>query len=215
MRENDNLNIENENKEGGFDFRAILGYLRAYWWMFVLSVIVCLAGAYVYLRCATPVYNISAKVLLQDSEKGGSVLSPSDMLVDFGMQSQTSNVENEIEVMSSMTVVRTAVIDAGLYMTYQSGGTRLYKSTTPLVVSLGDEALASLSADLNLEMEVGENGEINVSYDYNGANGNYAVNELPFSFGTPVGEVVISRNQKVELLEGAIAVVVKPVDAVA
>ena len=100
MKENENLNLDNEKQEGGFDFRVILGYLRAYWWMFVLSVMVCVAGAFVYLRYATPIYNISAKVLLQDSEKGGTVLSPSDMLADFGMQSQTSNVENEIELMS-------------------------------------------------------------------------------------------------------------------
>lgn len=215
MKENDNLNVDNEKQEGGFDFRVILGYLRAYWWLFALSVVVCMAGAFVYLRYATPVYNISAKVLLQDSEKGGSVLSPSDMLADFGMQSQTSNVENEIEVMSSMTVVRAAVVEAGLYMTYQSDGAILYKSTTPLVVSLGDEALSSLTEDLNIEMEVNEAGEVNVSYDYNGETGNHVATEFPFAMATPLGEVVISRNEKVELAEGVIAVVAKPVDAVA
>ena len=215
MKENENLNLDNEKQDGGFDFRMILGYLRAYWWLFVLSVMVCVAGAFIYLRYTTPIYNISAKVLLQDSEKGGTVLSPSDMLADFGMQSQTSNVENEIEVMSSMTVVRAAVIDAGLYMTYQSGGTTLYKSTTPLVVSMDDDALASLTADLNLEMEVTENGELNVSYDYNGETGVHAVMEFPYAFLTPVGEVLISRNENVELVEGVITVVAKPVDKIA
>ena len=215
MKENDNLNVDNEKQEGGFDFRVILGYLRAYWWLFALSVVVCMAGAFVYLRYATPVYNISAKVLLQDSEKGGSVLSPSDMLADFGMQSQTSNVENEIEVMTSMTVVRAAVVESGLYMTYQSGGATLYKSTTPLIVSMGEETLASLTEDLNIEMEVNEAGEVNVSYDYNGETGKHVAAEFPFAMATPLGEVVISRNEKVELAEGVIAVVAKPVDAVA
>lgn len=215
MKENENLNLDNEKQEGGFDFRVILGYLRAYWWMFVLSVMVCVAGAFVYLRYATPIYNISAKVLLQDSEKGGTVLSPSDMLADFGMQSQTSNVENEIELMSSMTVVREAVIDAGLYMTYQSGGATLYKSTTPLVVSMSEDALSSLSADFDIEMEVCENGEVNVSYDYDGETGVHAVMEFPYAFVTPVGEVLISRNEKVQLDEGVITVVARPVDNIA
>ena len=215
MKENENLNLDNEKQEGGFDFRVILGYLRAYWWLFVLSVMVCVAGAFVYLRYATPIYNISAKVLLQDSEKGGSVLSPSDMLADFGMQNQISNVENEIEVMSSMTVVRAAVINAGLYMTYQSDGTTLYKSTTPLVVSMDDDALASLSADFNIEMEVGENGEVNVSYDYDGETGVCVVSGFPYTIVTPIGEVLIGRNEKVELTKGVITVVAMPVDKIA
>ena len=50
MKENENLNLDNEKQESGFDFRVILGYLRRYWWMFVLSVMVCVAGAFVYLR---------------------------------------------------------------------------------------------------------------------------------------------------------------------
>ena len=215
MKENENLNLDNEKQESGFDFRVILGYLRRYWWMFVLSVMVCVAGAFVYLRYATPIYNISAKVLLQDSEKGGSVLSPADMLADFGMQSQTSNVENEIELMSSMTVVREAVIDAGLYMTYQSGDATLYKATTPLVVSMSEDALASLSADFNLEMEVAESGELNVSYDYDGETGACVVTGFPYTIVTPVGEVFIARNEKVELTEGVISVVAKPVDEIA
>ncbi len=215
MKENENLNLDNEKQESGFDFRVILGYLRRYWWMFVLSVMVCFAGAFVYLRYATPIYNISAKVLLQDSEKGGSVLSPADMLADFGMQSQTSNVENEIELMSSMTVVREAVIDAGLYMTYQSGDATLYKATTPLVVSMSEDALASLSADFNLEMEVAESGELNVSYDYDGETGACVVTGFPYTIVTPVGEVFIARNEKVELTEGVISVVAKPVDEIA
>ena len=215
MKENENQTLDNEKQESGFDFRVILGYLRAYWWLFVLSVMVCVAGAFVYLRYATPIYNISAKVLLQDSEKGGTVLSPSDMLADFGMQSQISNVENEIEVMSSMTVVRAAVIDAGLYMTYQSGGAVLCKSTTPLVVSMGDKTLASMSADLALEMEVEKNGKVNVSYDYNGKTGVCAITEFPFAITTPIGEVLVSRNDNVELTEGVITVVAKPVDKVA
>jgi hypothetical protein len=55
-------------------------------------------------------------VLLQDSERGGSVMSPADMLVDFGMQTKISNVENEIEVMSGayMMLRREALDKVGL-----------------------------------------------------------------------------------------------------
>ena len=216
MKENENVLIDNEKEEGGFDFRVILGYLRAYWYLFAISVVVCLAGAYVYLRYATPVYNISAKVLLQDSEKGGSVLSPADMLADFGMQSQTSNVENEIELMASTTVVRGAVVDAGLYVSYNSGAETLYKDTTPLVVSLEDATKATLDEELALDITVGEAGEVSVAYDYNGAaEKDLQVAAFPYVLNTPAGNVVIDRNEGVELVAGKIDVVVKPVDDVA
>ena len=38
MKENENVFIDNEKEEGGFDFRVILGYLRAYWYLFAISV---------------------------------------------------------------------------------------------------------------------------------------------------------------------------------
>ena len=60
MQEYDNINVDKENDEGGFDIRVILDYLRAYWKLFVLSVVVCCAFAFVYLRYATPVYNVTA-----------------------------------------------------------------------------------------------------------------------------------------------------------
>ena len=37
MKELDNINVEKEQQEDGFDFRVILGYLRVYWWLIVLS----------------------------------------------------------------------------------------------------------------------------------------------------------------------------------
>ena len=86
MKENENVNIPQQEEEGGFDIRVVLGYLRAYWPLFVVSVVVCMVFAFVYLRFVTPVYNVAAKVLLQDSQRGGSVMSPADMLAAFGMQ---------------------------------------------------------------------------------------------------------------------------------
>ena len=167
MKQNDYINVENEQMEEGFDFRMILGYLRAYWWLFALSVIVCIAGAFVYLRYATPIYNMSAKVLLQDSEKGGAVISPADMLVDFGMQNRISNVENEIAMMSSMTVVRRAVVDANLYTRYMWGeDSVLYKETTPLYAAFGEEAMANLPSAIMVNFSVADNGEVSAVYVY-------------------------------------------------
>ena len=216
MRENENINIDRENEESGFDIRVILGYLRAYWPLFVASVVVCLSLAFVYLRYVTPIYNVSAKVLLQDSEKGGSVLSPSDMLADFGMQGRRSNVENEIELMSSMAVVHNAVVDAELYIAYMQGDSTVYKNTTPLVASIDEDVQLVLDKPLKLDIAVGNNGEAKVTCEYDGVVGPaVSVAGFPYAMPVPVGYVTISRNENVELLPGNVVVTLMPVDAVA
>ena len=215
MKEYD-INIEKEQGEEGFDFRVILGYLRAYWWLFTLSVIACLACAFVYLRYAKPVYNMSAKVLLQDSEKGGAVISPADMLVDFGMQNRISNVENEIAMMSSMTVVRRAVVDANLYTRYIWGeDSVLYKETTPLYAAFDEETMANLPSAVKVYLDVADNGEVTAVYEIEEVLGNKVkIPSFPFVLSTPVGEMNISRNDDVELVAGAVTVFVAPIDAV-
>ena len=201
MKEFDNINVEKEQQEDGFDFRVIFGYLRAYWWLFVLSVMVCFAGAFLYLRNATPIYNITAKVLLQDSEKGGTVLSPADMLVDFGMQNRVSNVENEMALMSSMTVVRRAVVDTNLYTTYVWGeDSILYNETTPIVAAFGDEAMSNLPCAIKVTFTVFDGANVSAVYEVKEVpGGEVAIPSFPFVLDTPLGEVFVSRNEAVEL----------------
>ena len=217
MQEYDNINVDKENDEGGFDIRVILDYLRAYWRLFVLSVVVCCAFAFVYLRYATPVYNVTAKVLLQDSEKGGSVLSPADMLVDFGMQNRMSNVENEIELMSSMAVVRGAVLDAELYIKYQWGkDSTLYKNTTPYIVSLDEAALSWLYDVMTIDVVAGSDGQTTLSYGVGEELSAYEpVPSFPHVIELPVGKVTISRNANVEQTQGNLLAMVSPLNKVA
>ncbi|MBR4967220.1 MAG: polysaccharide biosynthesis tyrosine autokinase [Bacteroidaceae bacterium] len=217
MQEYDNINVDKENDEGGFDIRVILDYLRAYWKLFVLSVVVCCAFAFVYLRYATPVYNVTAKVLLQDSEKGGSVLSPADMLVDFGMQNRMSNVENEIELMSSMAVVRGAVLDAELYIKYQWGkDSTLYKNTTPYIVSLDEAALSWLYDVMTIDVVAGSDGQTTLSYGVGEELSAYEpVPSFPHVIELPVGKVTISRNANVEQTQGNLLAMVSPLNKVA
>ena len=217
MNENNSVKLANEQAEEGFDFRIILDNLRAYWWLFVLSIIVCLAGAFVYLRYATPIYNMSAKVLLQDTQRGGAVLSPDDMLVDFGMQSKVSNVENEMALMSSMTVVRRAVVDAGLYTRYKWGeDSVLRKHTTPFVVAFDEETMSKLPMPIKVTFTIGDNGSITSVYELQEIPApEVAVTKLPFVLNTPVGDLHVSLNEGAVLAAGTVTAWVSPIGAVA
>ncbi len=62
-----------EEKEEKIDFHALLFRYVIRWPWFVASVIICLAGAWLHLRQTTPVYNISASVIIKDDKKGATV----------------------------------------------------------------------------------------------------------------------------------------------
>ena len=59
-----------EQPEEQVNIQEILFRYLIHWPWFVVSVIICIACAWGYLRLATPVYNISATVLIKDDKKG-------------------------------------------------------------------------------------------------------------------------------------------------
>ena len=87
-----------EEKEEKIDFHALLFRYVIRWPWFVASVIICLAGAWLHLRQTTPVYNISASVIIKDDKKGATVENLA-ALEGLGLVNSVSNIDNEIEIM--------------------------------------------------------------------------------------------------------------------
>ena len=71
MKETD-FNEAQESKEENIDVKELLFKYLIHWPWFVGTVVACLIAAWVYLYMSTPVYNISATVLIKDDKKGGS-----------------------------------------------------------------------------------------------------------------------------------------------
>lgn len=69
MKETD-FNEAKESKEENIDVKELLFKYLIHWPWFVGAVVVCLIAAWVYLYMSTPVYNISATVLIKDDKKG-------------------------------------------------------------------------------------------------------------------------------------------------
>ena len=97
--------------EEQINIQEILFRYLIHWPWFVVSVIVCVALAWGYLRLTTPVYNISATVLIKDEKKGGGANMSSELekMGLNGFVSSSSNIENEIEVLKSRTLAREVV----------------------------------------------------------------------------------------------------------
>ena len=115
----ENQNVKGrEMTEEQIDFRALLFKYIIHWPWFVGAVLLCLVGAWFYLHLATPIYNISATVLIKDEKKGGGAGLSSE-LEDMGLSglmTSSKNIDNELEVLRSKTLVKEVVNQLGLYI---------------------------------------------------------------------------------------------------
>lgn len=83
-----------------FSLESIFRMLVLNWQWFVLSLIVALGIAFLYLRYTTPVYNTYAKILVKGSDSRGSgasqALSIGDIIQNYGLS-------NERQILKSST----------------------------------------------------------------------------------------------------------------
>ena len=167
MKETD-FNEAQESKEENIDVKELLFKYLIHWPWFVGTVVACLIAAWVYLYMSTPVYTISATVLIKDDKKGGSagMLSGLESLGLDGMVSSSQNIDNEIEVLHSKTIAKEVVEDLGLYISYtdedEFPSKNMYK-TSPVQVSLTPQEADLLEEPMIVEMTLQPQGSIDVN----------------------------------------------------
>ena len=159
-----------ETEDEKIDIQQLLFKYIIHWPWFVGAVLVCLIGAWIYLRMATPVYNISATVLIKDDKKGGNTGSMVGLeeLGLSGLISSSQNIDNELEVLRSKTLVKEVINLLNLYVSYtdEDGfpSKNMYK-TSPVLVSLTPQEAEKQTDPMVVEMALyGEGGlEVNVT----------------------------------------------------
>lgn len=146
----------------------------AYWPWFIVSIVGCLLLAFIYLRYQTPVYNISASVLIKEQDARSKAMVGTNgalgALQDIGGFSMTSNFDNEIEILKSRTLIRKVVTDLNLYINTRQQRTfgyapSLYKQS-PVVVSLTPEEAEQLQSTVVLRMRYTPQGSLSVRAEY-------------------------------------------------
>lgn len=129
----------NELKEQEINLNEIIKpYLRKWLW-FVFSAIIALLIAFLYLRYATPIYNVISTVLIKDAKKYPSndqfgVLQDLSGLGGMG----TNSIENEIEIFKSKKIMNQVVNELGLEnQIYLKGNvikTELFGEDSPIII---------------------------------------------------------------------------------
>src|SRR4051812_8541079 len=95
-----------ELTDSGIDLRKGMDKVLNYWYIYVLSFIICISLAWLYLRYATPEYKVQAKILITDDKKG-SDMPGKEMFAQLDMFSGKSSVDNEVEILKSRSLMLT------------------------------------------------------------------------------------------------------------
>ena len=181
------------------NIQEILFRYLIHWPWFVVSVIICVAVAWGYLRLTTPVYNISATVLIKDEKKGGGANMSSE-LEKMGMNgfvSSSGNIENEIEVLSSRTLAKEVVSSLGLFVTYMDEDRfpkrELYR-TSPVLVSLTPQEADKLPQTMKVGIPLQPSGVMDVQIKVGEKDYRKRFEKLPAVLPTDEGTVAFFAN---------------------
>ena len=188
-----------EQSEEQVNIQELLFRYLIHWPWFVVSIIICIACAWGYLRLTTPIYNISATVLIKDEKKGGGASMSSD-LEKMGLEgfvSSSSNVDNEIEVLRSKSLVREVVNNLGLFVTYMDEdefpSKELYH-TSPVLVSLTHQEADKLPGRMEINMILQPTGALGVQITVGEKEYRKQFDKLPAVFPTDEGTVAFFAN---------------------
>ncbi|KAA6330088.1 Tyrosine-protein kinase wzc [termite gut metagenome] len=204
MKDN-NLNNSRNGiiEEDNIDLVTLFLKYLSYWKWYLIAVIACILLACIYLRHSTPVYNISGMVLIKDENRKGANVGMT-MIENFGLMNSTANnLDNEIEIIRSKTVIKNVVEELKLYISYYAkngfSSINLYPHP-PVQVSMTVTDAEALKKYLTIRMKLNSDSTLNVSAAIpNGKMGREEMkkcfNSLPGIWVTPAGTLIFTFPQ--------------------
>ena len=191
MKENPYENNMNEQDEEKINYQELLFRYIIHWPWFLASILICLIGAWGYLYFQTPVYQVSASIMIKDDKKGGN--SGSADLENLGLGgviTSAQSIDNEIEVLRSKTILKEVVNSLELYITYYDEDEfpkrEMYK-TSPVVVNLTAQEADKLPSAALIDMQLSSDGGLDVNLKVGLNEYNKRFDKLPAVFPTNVG----------------------------
>ena len=176
-----------EEFEQPIDFPGIFIKYISFWKWFIVSLIICLSIGVVYLKFTLPDYEATSAILLKDDQKGGG-MAEMNAFKDLGLLTQKNNVDNELEVLKTTTLVEMVVRELGIYATYTQIETLpiirslgidsknskfgtyndkiLYGPECPILVRLPESALENMNKGIEFQILVRPIGEYEFSGTY-------------------------------------------------
>jgi capsular exopolysaccharide synthesis family protein len=118
--------------------QAVSKYVH-YWYIFLISLIACLILAFLYLYWAVPQYRVLSTLLLKTEDADATTAGKSD-LSEVNVFSSTQQIDNEIEVLKSNSLMQRVFSELSLNPTFhvkeQFKTKEIYGSEVPIRLSI-------------------------------------------------------------------------------
>ena len=220
MEETTKLELDKEQEKQGiasfFDFAALYRTVILNWYWFVLSLIIFGGIGAIYLRYTTPLYQSTAKLLIKDEDNNSRRGSSLQNMSNLGIISNSTGVDNEMEILSSHSIAEDAIRDLKLYVNYTTEGkvkdVIAYRDQ-PLTVDIDAAHLDRLNRPINLNItKKGSSyivtGTYSVPTNEENIEGSFSINKkftsLPATIPTRAGIITINSNNGRTLQEAQV-----------
>ena len=215
MEENTKQELE-RTKEGRFlfDFQTIYTILILNWKWFILSLIICLGLAAAYLRYTIPVFQVTAKLLIKDDGNSSSRYSRNSIqgMANLGIISNSTGLDNEMEILKSHSIATQSVRDLKLYVSYKGQGRikdiPMYKNN-PINVDIDPAHLERINRPIELNITRTRQGYHITGVYYQ--EGDYStpiaidktLSQLPATIGLRSGILSFTKNSNISMPIGS------------
>lgn len=187
--ENQNLN-KPARQRSEFELKAFLRRYMRFWWLFAVALILAFFAAKYYNWYTTPVYAITAKLLVKDNSGARDQL-----LQQLDVEAPAVNIENEIEIIRSHNLLAKALdqldFDVSYYLVGNVKVSEVYKDC-PFSVSIAQIEYAAYYT--TFEVLLNDTTNFTLSYQKNDV-----VTEIKGTFGEPfdmgLGTITLLRRE--------------------
>lgn len=130
-----------------------------YWKWFLLSIIISLGIAFLFLRYSTPLYNATSSILIKDNQKSG-ISAELAAFEDLGIigGNSANNTDNEIEILKSRKIIGNVVDTLNLGVSYFVSGrvveNEVYKWSSPVKFNFLKKNLLFSEQDTVLNLKI-------------------------------------------------------------
>ena len=108
---------ERPQMENTIDLKKVFRRVISKWYYFLFAIVIALICAFLYNTYTIPTYRVSTTLLINEAKKGG-VIENNQFLDGLGLSAGTQNLDNQIAVLSSKTLIGRTLDELPFYIEY-------------------------------------------------------------------------------------------------
>ncbi len=193
-------NDNNEQINNSITIQEFYLICKSHWKLFVGSIIISLAIAFLYLSVVQPIYTRTATILVKDNDRDKSINGLS--LSEMGLTSGSINLNNELIIFRSLTMMQNVVKHLNLTTQYEETKALrknvLYGKNLPVNVMI-----TGIPEELSIQFEMKINDDKNVTLS-KFVRGKDKISSDPITcqfdqaITTPIGKLVVTKTETFE-----------------